>query len=219
MRITSTVTYVFPFLMLLFTTAFCTYFYSESYLWSVFGYYDDMPIYLTVGIFSVILSVILFLLFKKQTKTGRMKYFRYLLLAVPLAADLLLVLLVQKNLQIGLDIFCGVFLFTSHALFSNRYVARLTDDAIFYGNLLGQNGCIPLTSITKLEEKKSLLTFIKELKILGISRKMGIAFCDENLDEYEINIFLRVLKNDEIFTKIIQQSNACGNLKIRQYAL
>ncbi len=113
----------------------------------------------------------------------------------------------------------GLLLFFSFSVFSNRYVGLLTQTTIKYKNLLGQSGEINLKDIIKPEQKKNLLSIFREFKILDLSRKTGITFTGENLDEYEINIFTKILKAETLFSSIISNANKCGNLKIRQYTI
>jgi hypothetical protein len=85
---------------------------------------------------------------------------------------------------------------------------------------LGHVGEIPLTNLTSLEQKKNILgMFIREARILNISKKMAVGFRDENLDEYEINLFMKVWNEKKIFENIIHNSNRVGNLKVRQYTM
>jgi hypothetical protein len=53
---------------------------------------------------------------------------------------------------------------------------------------------------------------------MRLAKKTSITFCDENLDEYEIDILTNAFENKKIFGKIIKSANDRGNLKIRQYA-
>ncbi|WP_325586118.1 hypothetical protein [Puia sp.] len=53
---------------------------------------------------------------------------------------------------------------------------------------------------------------------MHLAKKISITFCDENLDEYEIDIFTNSLQNKKVFNSIVDHANKCGNLKIRQYA-
>jgi hypothetical protein len=219
MRITSIITYFFPFLILFLTSVFITYNYGDRLLYAFTELTSDSVLYVAIAVISISLSALLYILFRKQTLLIGFRYFKFVLLVLPIFAGAIQTLFTHTSFNFLLHIFCGVFLYFSYVLFSNRYMARLTEDSIYYENLFGQNAIIPLTSITKLEEKKNILTFFKELKFLGVTQKLGIAFCDENLDEYEINIFVKAFNCNEIFRKIIDQSNKCGNFKIRQYSI
>ncbi|GEO04933.1 hypothetical protein AAE02nite_25970 [Adhaeribacter aerolatus] len=98
-----------------------------------------------------------------------------------------------------------------------RFIGKLTSTEIIYKNLFGQVGVIPLSTITKLEQKRSLLSIIREIRLLEITQKTGITFHDENMDEYEINLFTRAFQNNIMFNKIIENAHSSGNTKIRQY--
>jgi len=113
----------------------------------------------------------------------------------------------------------GLALLFSYTVFTNRYMATLSENAIHYKNLLGQTGVINLKDIVKLEQKRNLLSLIRTFAFLGFYKKTGIAFIDENLDEYEINIYTKLFQANSIFDSIIDNANKCGNLKIRQYTI
>lgn len=219
MRISSIVTYILPFTVLILASLFITFDYFGSFLFRFFDDNNAEALYISTGLICIALSAVLFFLFRKQVLRFGYPYFGYLLLALPLVLEVICALFTHNGVHFKLPVWSGLFLFFSYKLFVNRYVATLTEDSIHYKNLLGQEGIIALTSVTKVEEKKNLLTFFRDLRFLGISQKLGVAFCDENLDEYEINIYLRVYYRHEIFAKIIDRSNKCGNLKIRQYSL
>jgi hypothetical protein len=115
-------------------------------------------------------------------------------------------------------LFCVLY-YWAYILFSKRYTATLTENAIHYTTLLGLSGEIPLTAIVKLEEKRNILPYlIYYLKFMRLAKKTSITFCDENLDEYEVDILTTAFENKKIFEKIVKTANAQGNLKIRQYA-
>jgi hypothetical protein len=116
-----------------------------------------------------------------------------------------------------LPILNGFLLFFSFNLFMNRYTAMLTANAIEYENLFGQKGSIPLTVITKLEQKRNILAFFREFRLLEFAKKTGICFMDENMDEFEINIYTNSFENKRVFDSIINNANQCNNYKIRMY--
>jgi hypothetical protein len=110
-------------------------------------------------------------------------------------------------------------LFYALHLLTYRYVATLTTSTIEYKNLLGQSGTISLKLINRLEQKRNFLSFLREFKFLELTKKTAIGFCDEHLDEYEINIFTRAFNNKKIFDSIINNANKCDNFKIRMYTV
>jgi hypothetical protein len=117
------------------------------------------------------------------------------------------------------SIVIGLLLLYAYTLFNTRYIATLTDTSIQYKNLLGHVGEIPLTTLTSLEQKRNILGVLRYGRILDISRKTAVGFRDENLDEYEINLFMKVWQHNNIFQRIIDNSNKVGNLKVRQYTI
>jgi hypothetical protein len=219
MRITSIVTYVFPFLALLLTSFLISYNYSVDYFTSLLGYAHETGVYVYIIFISAAATACLFFLFRQQALSPRFQYFKYALLVLPILAELILTLMGNHDFQVALSIFSGLLLYFCYVLFLKRYVATLAKDAICYSNLFGQKGMIPLTSITKLEQKKNFFTSFSVLRIFGLARKMSIGFLNEDMDECEIDVFIRVYKHERIFSTIIQSSNACGNFKIRQYSI
>lgn len=172
-------------------------------------------------IISSILAVILFLAFKYSVGLfSKYKYLKYFLIFIPSLITILKYKYFYSELAfIFLAIIAGLFLFYSFSVFTNRYLGILTDDKIVFKNLLGQTGEINLKDIVKLEQKRNLLSFFREFRFLSLSIKTGITFIDANLDEYEINIFTKVFQGNNLFSKIIENANKCGNLKIRQYTI
>jgi hypothetical protein len=212
MNLSSRTTYLFPFVLLLIPS-----FYFVDFFLRIDFYADELKEYLLYFLVSSILAAILYFSFRKAVgMLTKYKYLKYFLVFIPT----IILSLVIRGIHLDfLSIVAGLFLFFSYSVFSNRYTGILTDEAIMYKNLLGQMGEINLKDIVKLEQKKNLLSIFREFKILDLSRKTGITFTDENLDEYEINIFTKVFKADNLFSIIIDKANKCGNLKIRQYTV
>jgi hypothetical protein len=178
---------------------------------------DEFVEYAILLLKGALLAALFFILFRKTTRVFTThKYLQYGLIFLPSVIKILL------TRYFALDFFpivAGLFLYYAYTVFAKRYIGILTAETIEYKNLLGQAGLIHLKDVTKLEQKKNLLSIFREFKILDLSRRTGITFCDENLDEYEIDIFTKVFKDDSIFSKIIEHANKCGNLKIRQYTV
>jgi hypothetical protein len=178
---------------------------------------DEFKEYSMLVLKAAVLAAIFYLFFNKTTGIfTAQKYLKYCLILLPTIIQII----VTRYLAINfLPLLAGLLLFISYTVFAKRYTGLLTAETIEYKNLLGQAGIIHLKDVVKLEQKKSLLSIFREFKILDLSRRTGITFCDENLDEYEIDIFTRVFKDDIIFSKIIENANKCGNLKVRQYTV
>jgi hypothetical protein len=111
----------------------------------------------------------------------------------------------------------GILFLWAYNLLSGRYMAALTDDTIELKSLLGERLSIPLRSILSLDQKRNLLSILRELSFLNLSRKTGISYRTEDLDEYEVHIFLRAFRSGEMFQAIIERADRCGNSAIRQY--
>jgi hypothetical protein len=211
-NLSSKTTYIFPFILLFFS--------SCALIENIFGIKpndNEIVEYSIFAIKSALLTAILFFVLKKCIGLfTKYKYLKYGLLIFP---SILFIILLR---YLKLDFFAivaGLLLYYAFVVFSGRYIGNLTEETIEYKNLFGQSGSIFLKDITKLEQKKNLLSIFREFRILDLSRKTGISFCDENLDEYEIDIFTRVFMEDKIFSNIIENANKCGNLKVRQYTV
>ena len=212
MNLSSRTTYLFPFLLLLIPSFYFIYFFFRIDFYS-----DELKEYLLYFLESSILAAILYFAFRKSVGIfTKYKYLKYLLILIPTFVTIIVTKFIHLDF---LALVAGLFLFFTYSVFLNRYTGVLTDEAINYKNLFGQTGEINLKDIVKLEQKKNLLSIFREFKILDLSRKTGITFTDENLDEYEINIFTKVFKADTLFSTIIDKANKCGNLKIRQYTV
>ena len=217
MKITSKVTFVLPFLVLL-IPSYCLsgLFYLALSLLPFFERNYDLGIPLTI-VFSIVNAVLFFLAFVKLAPRVKPIIFKISLVALPVVAGFIF----NRSMPTFItSIIVGLLLLYAYTLFNTRYIATLTDTSIKYKNLLGHVGEIPLTNLTSLEQKKNILgMFIREARILNISRKMAVGFRDENLDEYEINLFMKVWHHKNIFENIIHNSNRAGNLKVRQYTI
>jgi len=212
MNLSSRTTYLFPFFLLLLPSLYIIYIF-----FGIDTYSDDLKEYFLFFIKASILTTVLYFVLKKSvTFFSTNKFLKYFLILLP---SIIIILMTRYFHFDFLALVAGVFLFFSFSVFSNRYTGVLTDETIDYKNLFGQPGVIYLKDIVKLEQKKNLLSIFREFKVLDLSRKTGITFTDKNLDEYEINIFTKVFKADTLFSRIIEQANKCGNLKIRQYTV
>lgn len=210
MNLSSRTTYVFPFILLLVPALYFNYFTFGLVL-----YLEYFKGYFLLFILASILSALFFFLFKKYVDLfSKYKYLKYAFIPLPI---LLSSLVPREDDSIYFALVAGAFLFFSFIVFANRYTAILTDTSIEYKNLLGQPGEISLTDIVKIEQKQNILSIFREFRLLNLARKTGITFTDENYDEYEINIFTKVFKGNQLFSSIIENANKCGNLKIRQY--
>jgi len=219
MKITSASTYVLPFLILLATSLLMIIYLFDTYLHSYYYIYD-LPTNILFYPSIIIVGVGLYFGLKKLSAKVSLIVLKIVLIGLPFFLSLIVRAFTYR--LHGLDIiavFLGLFLYFSYLLLSRRYTATLTDTAIEYKNLFDQTGEIPLSAINKLEQKKNLLTIFREFRLLNLWKKTSITFCDENLDEYEINIFPKAFQNGNIFDAIIERANTCGNLKIRQYVI
>ncbi|MBC7948519.1 MAG: hypothetical protein H7Y42_11600 [Chitinophagaceae bacterium] len=219
MRITSKLTYVLPILMLFVSAAFFSFNVTSVLVQSWLGYETDTRVITTFVIIAIAFAVVLYFLFRKQALSIGYRHFKYVLIFLPYVFELIRTMSGNHPFQFVFPLFSGLLFYYTFELFANRYTAILTDSSIEYSNLFGQRSSIPLTAVTKLEEKRNILSFLRELKILEIAPKLAVAFCDENLDEYEVKLFLRMYNKDKIFTQIIERSNKVENFKIRQYSL
>lgn len=157
---------------------------------------------------------------RKLIRIVKSKYLKIIICVLPLIIDNTLEATDGStfHLQLAFPIIFGCLLYASFILFDDRYMVTLSDSSIQYTSLLGLSGEIPLQSITKLEQKRNMLSvFIKEFKLLDLTKKTSIAFCDENMDEYEVNFFSPLFRGNKVFETIISRANELGNLKIRQY--
>lgn len=217
MKITSKVTYVLPFLVLLIPSYYLS---GLLYLALSFLPFLERNYGLSVissVVFSIINVVLFYFAFVKLSTKVKPIVFKISLVALPVVVSLLF----NRSMPMFMaSIVVGLFLLYAYTLFNTRYIATLTDTFIQYKNLLGHVGEIPLTSLMSLEQKKNILgMFIREARILNISRKMAVGFRDENLDEYEISLFMKVWDHKNIFETIIHNSNRVGNLNVRQYSI
>jgi hypothetical protein len=173
--------------------------------------------YVIASVFTIINVVLIFLAFAKLAPKVKPNVFKIILVAFPVVINLLF----SRGMPYFItSLLMGLLLLYAYTLFSTRYIATLTDTSIQYKNLLGHVGEIPLTMLTSLEQKKNILSMLSRYgRILDISKKTAVGFRDENLDEYEINLFMKVWQHNNIFQRIIDNSNRVGNLKVRQYSL
>jgi len=214
MRITTRLTYVFPFLVLLTATIWLTIYYSI-----VFFHFYNEP-YIPQIALAIALTAAIYAASKKLAGKYDQKQLKIAFLLFPLVLYNLLALFFYRRLSFNtLTIVLGGLYYLAFILFSRRYTATLTDSSIEYTTLLGLSGHIALTTIVKLEEKRNILPYlIRHLKFLHLAKKTSITFTDENLDEYEIDIFTNSLQSRKVFNSIVDHANKCGNLTIRQYA-
>lgn len=218
MKITSKVTYVLPFLVLL-IPSWCL-----SGIWTAFLYL--IPFfsktnytldYVISLFFTIVNAVLLYIAFVKLAPKVKPVVFKIILVAF---TPIVSAIISRDFTYVMFSFIPGLILLYAYTLFNTRYIATLTDTSIQYKNLLGHVGEIPLTMLTSLEQKKNILgMFIREARVLNISRKTAVGFRDENLDEYEINLFMKVWNDKKIFESIIHNSNRVGNLKVRQYTM
>jgi hypothetical protein len=215
MKITSKVTYVLPFLVLLIPSWYLSGFLSYGLL--DLGFFDSILSIVLTTTFTLVTAALFVLAFVKLAPKVKPIVFKISLVAF----SPVLSFFFYRSMPVFMaTTVMGLFLLYAYTLFNTRYTATLTDTSILYKNLLGHAGEIPLTSLMTLEQKKNILgMFIREARILNISRKMTVGFRDENLDEYEINLFMKVWKHKNIFEQIIHNSNRAGNLKVRQYTI
>jgi len=212
MNLSSKTTFVFPFILLLIPS-----FYFVYIFFGIDPYMDDMNDYLMVFPKSAAVAAVLYFALRASVDLfSKNKFIQYLLIIFP---NIVFIILTRyPHIEI-LSIFAGLFLFAAFKSFLNRYTGVLTQDTIDYQNLFGQTGQVHLKDIVKLEQKKNLLSVFQSFKILDVSRRTGITFADENLDEYEIDIFTKAFKAEELFSAIIDRANQCGNQRIRQYTV
>lgn len=206
MKLSSKITYLLPFLILIISGIILI---GGLNL----GNYYSVSDYLLLFFKSLIFSLIVFILLKFTSHILiKHKFLRVLLVISPY--------IVSTFFRIEFNIFpilSGLFLLYAFSSFRNRYIAALTNDSINYENIFGERGTIPLTDVTKIEQKRNFLSIFSRFEFLNTTKKTGISFYDENLDEYEIILFMKAFKGDDLFNQIIENANKCGNLKIRQY--
>ena len=215
MRISSNTTYLLPFLLLPLTVFFITSYWSYDYFQS------STNINYLIGL-SIIIAAIFYLALRKLVGIVNAKYLKIIICVLPFLLQNIFQAIFKTyfSIQLFLPALFSVFLFLSFIMLDERYTATLSEGFIQYCSLLGQAGEIPLQSITKLEQKKNMLSFfIKEFKLLDLTRKTCIAFCDENMDEYEINIFCPLFQGKKVFETIVTKSTELGNYKIREYEI
>jgi hypothetical protein len=214
MKITTRLTYVFPFLVLLTATIWLTIYYGIEF----FRYYREP--FIPQIILAIIFTAAIYAAAKKLAPKYDQKHLKIAFLLFPLVLFNLLSLVFHHRLSFdALTVIFGGLYYLSFILFSRRYTATLTESSIEYTTLLGLSGEIALTAIVKLEEKRNILPYlIRELKFIHLAKRTSITFCDENLDEYEIDIFTNSFQSRKVFNAIVDHANKCGNLKIRQYA-
>jgi hypothetical protein len=168
------------------------------------------------------IPIVLYFLFKVIVSNLRSIVLIYCILIVLTTTIKVLSLLYYKEEfdYILMDIiYLGLTLIWAMHLFKNRYIASMSDTTIYYRNLLGQNGEIALKSITMLEQKKNLLTFIGELRFLSFFKRTAISFKIDG-DEYVIYIFPKTNQGKNYtFNLIVEKARLCGNDKIRQYVI
>lgn len=219
MRITSTSTYILPFIILFLASVSIAHYFLTSYIPSS-NNLDETSFTFRLVQISLILTTILYILFRQLTLNIGSTYFKYSLFIFPLCFDIVLSLIINKTYDFSFTpCLSGILLFYALHLLTYRYVATLTTSTIEYKNLLGQSGTISLKLINRLEQKRNFLSFLREFKFLELTKKTAIGFCDEHLDEYEINIFTRAFNNKKIFDSIINNANKCDNFKIRMYTV
>jgi hypothetical protein len=214
MKITSKVTYILPFLVLLIPSWYLSGFFSYGLLDLSFDSIVGIVLMITFALVTAALFLLAFVKLSTKVKpiifkiglvafSPVLSFFFYRSMPVFMAATVM-----------------GLLLLYAYTLFNTRYIATLTDTSIQYKNLLGHVGEIPLTSLMSLEQKKNILgMLVREARILNISRKTAVGFRDENLDEYEINLFMKVWHHKNIFEQIIHNTNRVGNLNVRQYTI
>jgi hypothetical protein len=217
MKITSKVTYILPFLVLLIPSWYLSGVLSfPLYFIPFFRENYELSNVLSI-VFTIVDVALFFLAFAKLAPKVKPIGFKIILVAFPVVVGLIFNRGVPYFMA---SILIGLILMYAYTLFNTRYIATLTDTSIQYKNLLGHVGEIPLTSLMSLEQKKNILGMLSRYgRILDISRKTAVGFRDENLDEYEINLFMKVWQHNNIFQRIIDNSNRVGNLKVRQYTL
>lgn len=219
MRLSSYTTYIMPFVYL-FIAAGITSFTVFNVDLDFFFIFDVSPTSSLLILFvSLALMLLYYMLFKKVLTKFTAPFLKYLLIVVPICIQFIYMLVTNTTFIFNIMIVIGgIFLLIAYNVFSKRCMAILTDTAIEFVSLLGQPGTIALTSITKLEQKRNILTLHEDFSFLEIAKKTSITFSDDRLDEFEIYIYTKAFNNDEIFDCIIHKANQCGNLKIRQYS-
>jgi hypothetical protein len=217
MKITSKVTYILPFLVLLIPSWYLSALLSYPFHF-IPPFKESYELhYMLLGVFTIVDAVLFYFAFAKLAPKVKPIVFKIILVAFPAVQSLFFFRSMPHFIT---GILVGLVLLYAYTLFNTRYTATLTDTSIQYKNLLGHVGEIPLTSLMSLEQKKNVLgMIIREARILNISRKMAVGFRDENLDEYEINLFMKVWNHKNIFEQIIHNSNRAGNLTVRQYTI
>lgn len=217
MKITSKVTYILPFLILLIPSWFLAGLLS-FWLYYIPAVKENYSLYYPIGIiFAAINAGLFYLAFLKLAHKVKPMVFKIILVAFPVVAA---IVIYRDSTFFFISIVLGLLLLWAFTLFNTRYMATLTDSSIQYKNLLGHVGEIPLSTLTKLEQKRNILSMVSRIgRLLDISKKTAVGFRDEHLDEYEINLFMKVWQHNNIFHRIIENSNKAGNLNVRQYAV
>ena len=216
MKITSNITYILPFLILLIPSWYLSGLLSFG-LYYIPAIKGDYFLHTLISIvFTAINAGLFYLAFLKLAHKVNPIAFKIILVAFPVVVGLLF----GNTAFLLISFVLGLLLLWAYTLFNTRYIATLTETSIQYKNLLGHVGEIPLTTLTKLEQKRNVLSMISRIgRLLDISKKTAVGFRDEHLDEYEINLFMKVWQHNNIFQRIIQNSNKAGNLNVRQYMI
>jgi hypothetical protein len=216
MKISSKLTYVLPFLVLLVPSWLIGVIILVPLIFKIvpafnYGLYNVLSIVIPIGI-----TVLFYFSFLKLSTKVKPVIWKVILVVLP---AILLLSLGRGEVPLYFIFVPGLILLWAFTLFNRRYTATLTEQSILYKNLLGHQGEIPLIHVISLEQKKNILGFLSRYgKLLDISRKTSIGFRNEELDEFEITLFVRAFHHDEVFNKIIDRTNKAGNLKVRQYS-
>lgn len=217
MKITSNVTYILPFLILLIPSWFLAGLLS-FWLYYIPAVRENYSFYYPIAVvFAAVNAGLFYLAFLKLAHKVKPIVFKIILIAFPIVV---VIPFRPNGASLFLSIVLGLLLLWAYTLFNTRYMATLTDTSIQYKNLLGHVGEIPLTTLTKLEQKRNILSMVSRIgRLLDISKKTAVGFRDEHLDEYEINLFMKVMQHNNIFHRIVENSNKAGNLNVRQYTI
>lgn len=216
MKISSKLTYVLPFLMLLLPSYFIgALIFTRLYFAFHFDVTGDMITVISL-LCSLGTAALFYLSFLKLSSKVNPIVFKIAIVVIP---TIIVLLTGRGAFPVFLSFLPGVILLYAYTLFDRRYTATLTDKSIHYKNLLGHQGEIPLTFVTSLEQKKNVLGLLSRYgKLLDVARKTSIGFSNELRDEFEITLFVRAFHHDEVFNKIIDYTNKAGNLSVRQYS-
>jgi hypothetical protein len=216
MKLSSKLTYILPFLMLMLPSYLIgALIFARLHFAFQFNVNEDVYTLLSI-VCVLVIAALFYLSFLKLSSKVKPVIFKIILVIIPIIA---VGLFGNGEFPIFLSFLPGLVLMYAFTLFDTRYTATLTGKSIHYKNLLGHQGEIPLVYITCLEQKKNILGFLSRYgKLLDVARKTSIGFRNENLDEFEITLFVRAFHHDEVFNKIIDSTNKEGNLKVRQYS-